>query len=155
MFAFYNSMIAFQVLEEMRSFPPKYDLSTHKGRLNMYNLAVFLANKNVKSFRGAFDQASLIGFCIASDWSSKNKPFVLQDKEKCLRDLVLLNGFVSGKRMIFEKAGKKPFYSSIESAVLKGFHNGYLLGLRYAVRKNVVRQQVKLNKRDYLGREIV
>mgnify|MGYP003291002127 CR=1 FL=1 len=147
MLGFYESMISFQILNEMGKHPQRYDLRTRSGRLNVYALSVVLANKKVKSLRGTFEQACLIGFCVAADWAKKNKSFISQNEEKTLHDLILLNGFVSGKKNSFSKAGECVLPSSIETALLKGFHNGFKLGLRYGIRKKISHHSLKGEKK--------
>ena len=132
---FAETMIAFDVLVEINKNPEKFSFSTRKGRHNLYDLALTLSEKKVKSLRGTFDQGRILGFCIASEWNKKNKAFVSQDKDKSIHDLLYLNSFVSKQSLTGSLNLKK--LKNIESALLSGFKQGYLLGIYYTNHKKV------------------
>ena len=128
-----ETMIAYQVLLEVNKNPERYNIETPKGRTNLYILANGLAQKKVKSMRGAFDQATVIGFCLASQWNKKNKAFIENNESQSLHDFMSLNKFITTHKNDFAKDKK---LHSIEEALLKGFQSGYKLGINYALGKN-------------------
>ncbi len=130
---FAETMIAFDVLVEINKNPEKFSFSSRKGRHNLYDLALTLSVKKVKSLRGTFDQGRILGFCLASEWDKKNKAFVSQDKDKSIHDLLYLNTFVSKQSLAKSPNLKK--LKNIESALLSGFKQGYLLGIYYTNHK--------------------
>lgn len=127
---FYGSLIAFEVLSKMTDSPEKYDFSGRAGWHNLYELTTAVTNKNTKSLKGAFEQASLIGFCIASGWNQKNKAFVNKDEYKSISDLLGIYNFLSRKKKIEIRSFKAD--TEMERAILQGFHHGYRLALVYS-----------------------
>ena len=130
---FAETMIAFDVLVEINKNPEKFSFSSRKGRHNLYDLALTLSVKKVKSLRGTFEQGRILGFCLAAEWDKKNKAFVSQDKDKSIHDLLYLNTFVSKQSLT--KSPKLKKLKNIESALLNGFKQGYLLGICYTNHK--------------------
>lgn len=137
MWFYTRSMISFDVLVEINKNPEKYTLNSRQGRHNLYDLALTLSTKQVKSIRGTFEQAKIIGFCIAAGWDKKNKAFIAQDTENSIRDLLFLNNFVLRTTEKSKFLYKQKTVPCIESALLKGFRQGYTLGICYAQRKKV------------------
>lgn len=125
---FDETMIAFDILVQINKYPDKYTFLTRKGRHNLYDLACTLSLKKVKSLRGTFDQGRLLGFCIASEWDKKNKAFISQNADSSIHDLLFLNSFISKQPLLKNIESK---YKNIESALLNGFKQGYLLGICY------------------------
>ena len=139
---FAETMIAFDILVEINKNPEKFSFSTRKGRHNLYDLALTLSIKKVKSLRGTFDQGRILGFCIASEWDKKNKAFVSQDKDKSIHDLLYLNTFVSKQSLAGNPNIKK--LKNIESALLSGFKQGYILGIYYTNQKKAASKPKKI-----------
>ena len=127
---FCGSMIAFEVLLKMNKCPERFDFSHRSGWKNLYALTVEVTNKNTKSLKGAFEQASLIGFCVASKWSEKNKAFVNKDDYKSMANFLEIYNFLGGKKLIAIREFKAE--TKINAEILKGFHHGYRLALVYS-----------------------
>ena len=128
-----ETMIAYQILLEVNEHPEKYNIETQSGRTHLYMTTMKLAQKKVKSLRGAFDQATIIGFCLASNWNKKNKAFLNKDEQQSLQEFMILNKFITNHKNDFSK---KSIPSSLEEALIKGFQNGYKLGINYAIGKD-------------------
>lgn len=66
---FSNScLIVRDIFNAMEKHPTRYSYETTEGLHQLQILAVRLAQENVPSYRGAFQQAKLAGFCITSGW---------------------------------------------------------------------------------------
>lgn len=127
---FGGSMIAFEVLLKMEKSPERFDFSHRTGWQNLYALTVAVTNRNTKSLKGAFEQASLIGFCIASGWNQKNKAFMNKDEYKSVGNLLEIYNFLSQKKFVAVREFKAE--SKMHAEILKGFHHGYKLALVYS-----------------------
>lgn len=127
---FPGPMIAFEVLVKMNEMPERFDFSERSGWSNLYVLTTTVTNKNTKSLKGAFEQASLIGFCLASDWAKKNKAFMHKDEYKSVSDLLKIYNFLSHKKLLEVKKFKAE--TKMNAAILEGFHHGYKLALVYS-----------------------
>lgn len=130
---FCGSMIAFEVLLKIKESPERYDFSNRDGWLNLYRLTTDVTIKNTKSLKGAFEQSSLIGFCLASGWNQKNKAFVNKDEYKSVSDLLDIYNFLSQKKTIAVREFKAE--TKMDEAILKGFHHGYKIALVYSNHK--------------------
>ncbi|MBR6730662.1 MAG: hypothetical protein IKL90_04920 [Alphaproteobacteria bacterium] len=127
---FGGSMIAFEVLLKMNKNPERFDFSHRAGWQNLLALTIDITTKNTKSLKGAFEQASLIGFCIASEWNQKNKAFMNQDEYKSVSNLLQIYNFLSQKKLVAVREFKAE--TKMNAEILKGFHHGYKLALVYS-----------------------
>ncbi len=127
---FCGSMIAFEVLLKMNKYPERFDFSHRSGWKNLYALTVEVTNKNTKSLKGAFEQAALIGFCVASKWNEKNKAFMNKDDYKSMANLLEIYNFLGGKKFMAIREFKAE--TKMHAEILKGFHHGYKLALVYS-----------------------
>ena len=127
---FCGSMIAFEVLLKMNKTPERFDFSHRSGWQNLYALTVDVTSRNTKSLKGAFEQAALIGFCVASKWNEKNKAFVNKDDYKSMSNLLEIYNFLGGKKFMAIREFKAE--TKMNAEILKGFHHGYRLALVYS-----------------------
>lgn len=125
-----HALIAYDLLSAVSKNTTTYNIKTNDGLNALKQLALRLAERNVKSLRGTFEQSKLVGFCLTTNWFDKNKEALLREDSDIIRDLFCLSNSITGNRaeneslMIFE--GKE----TLDSCVTKGFQSGIKLGVR-------------------------
>lgn len=130
---FSNScLIVRDIFNAMEKHPSRYSYETAEGLQQLQILAVRLAQENVPSYRGAFQQAKLAGFCITSGWWAHHQ---LLNQNEQTEELLSLENVLSIPEFTKLHQMGLTEENGVERSLVFGFRCGVRLG--YMARQKI------------------
>lgn len=124
-----DSFIVQDVFSALIQEPEKYNVYSLKGLNQLCDLGINLCVKNVKSFRGSYFQAKLIGVCLSTGYYNIHKNNMSDNNT--VFDLIEMLGHMGThfEKEIKYSAKQKP-EDVMRIHLIRGFEDGIRLGRR-------------------------